>query len=110
MNAKIRDLEWSLRLSYKKRAVHERLLLEELDYKSHKFRRRVRSIRSTVGVMRSNIWNMYMKKITHYHKIQAPTKNDENKMPTTCKPTIQPKRLNKFETLSVFGTRNSLPK
>ena len=107
MIAKINDIKWLLKREYRTRTVLDRQLLDELDNKSRRLKAIYKKIKSTVGEKRKSIRTTYEKKISHYENKQVPAVVTYQS--NVKKPTIPPKRLSKYQTLSIFGNKDSLP-
>ena len=110
MSVKIKDLLRSLKRSRLKRSICKKRLLEDLDHKSYRLRKRWRAITNSLRPLGEKIKEKYEKKILHYTRVQKLTTDTglirNNKRVT---PTPVPKHLQKYETLSIFRLPEDLP-
>ena len=111
MQAKIRDIKEALGVHYKVKKRQEDELLRKLDGNSNKWRRKLRAIRKIIKQEKQEIEKDYKKKIEHYKESQnryvEASKVKDNGTGTTggttITPTIPPKHLAEYASLSVFG-------
>ena len=110
MHAKIRDLKASLRLNYKSRTAGIKELHELLDGKSYALRKKLRTISTAIKIERIKFKEKYKVKINHLEKKQKKNQISQNTVSNLSTPTVAPSRLSCYETLSIFGTSDDLPK
>ena len=113
MRSKILDLRRSLIKNYKLRRKKENELLEVLNNKCYDLRKHLRKIRSKTKLEREKIMKSYKSKVEHYeHKQKKSGKSlsGNTVLEASMKPTIPPRFLGEFSTLTIFGTPGELPK
>ena len=109
MNVKITDMKKVLSHSVRDRTNKRAHLLNELNHRSFKLRKKVRLMKTDISKEREIIQLKYKKKINHYLQIQNP----EPKVtvgPKDFSPTVPPRNLNEFESLPIFRHPRDLPK
>ena len=113
MRSKILDLRKSLIKTYKMRRKRENELLDLLDNKCFSLRKHLRKIRSKVRVERERIMKSYRSKVEHYElkqKRSGKSLSGSTVVENNTKPTIPPRFLGEFSTLTIFGSPEDLPK
>ena len=120
MKSKIRDLKQSLKEDHRRRREKERNLLTLLNGRSWKVRKKIRSIKNTLMKEKNSLQEKYKKKINHYKMTQerlvtgvVPNSSSnrsgvketvKSDTKATVIPTIAPKALEEYSTISIFGT------
>ena len=118
MNTKLRDLKKSVCNAHRRRRKAEAVLLTALGGKAFKLLKHLKKIRQTVKKEREKLMDTYRQKIQHYKKtqrrggdtIQEATEVGNSPPNNVVRPTIPPRYLGEFASLSVFGTAGDLPK
>ena len=113
MRSKILDLRRSLFKIYKLRRKRENELLELLGNKGYSLRKNLRKIRSDIKKDREKIMKTYRSKIEHYVSEQrrcGTSLTGTTELVTNFKPTVPPRFLGEFSTLTIFGSPGDLPR
>ena len=115
MKLKIHDIKTSINGYHRKRRQKEGEALRLLDGRSSLVRKKLRQIRQTIKGERELIKQKYQKKISHYHKTQVRLNKDHQRVEvkqtlSKSRPTIPPRHLGEYSTLSIFGACEDLKK
>ena len=115
MRNKIRDLTHTLKNDHELKNKLEKELLHQMKGKSWSLRKKIKETKQELQKEKHEMTKKYEQKIKHYKKclIRLPGQERVNsnilKKQARVIPTIPPKNLEKYSTLSVFGPSENLP-
>ena len=110
MRSKLRDLSYVLKSSIRENRQLEARLHKDLNVRSYLTRRKIKQIRSNIRKERTTIDRKHELKINHLEKSKKPIIDHKKGRPNaTSLPTVQPRYLGEFSTLSIYGAREDLP-
>ena len=113
MGMKIKDIKRTICRSRIELRQKEELLLKALNNKTFIHRKKLKSIRSKIRDERQEIRESYNQKIRHYLGTQVKMGQSATSMngdlsQVGTKPTIPPRYLGEYSTLSVFGSAEAM--
>ena len=112
--AKLKDLKLALQYTFKHKKHQEKDLLERMNGKSYSVRKMIRKLRVEIYKERKLLKAQYWKKIDHYanKQIKSGSGIDGQNAVNSSRiiPTVTPRYLEEYSTLSIFGLPESLSK
>ena len=113
IHAKLKDLRFTMKSKCKTKKHQEKCLLKLLGGRSYSLRRVIKKIKADTRKERDLLKTKYVKKIAHYESKQIRSggrvdRDQNSNIISGTVPTVTPRYLDEYSTLSIFGILFSL--